>query len=91
MRHYKVTLAVVAVQRKLCIFGAMLRATWCALRGWETLLASRSRIPVTRWVLEALVLAGLVQGLEEQGRHRREWWASALGWWLAFESPLRPL
>ena len=47
MRHYKVTLAVVAVQRKLCIFGAMLRATWCALRGWETLLASRSRIPDT--------------------------------------------
>jgi len=68
----------------------MLRATWCALRGWETLLAARSRIPVTRWVLEALVLAGLAQGLEEQGRHRREWWASALGWRLAFESLLRP-
>lgn len=68
----------------------MLRATWCALRGWKTLLASRSRIPVTRWVLEALVLAGLAQGLEEQGRHCREWWASALGWRLAFESLLRP-
>lgn len=90
-RQYKVTLAIVAVQRKLCISGSLLRATWTAMKGWKSLRPSRPRVPVTRWILEAMVLVGLMEGAECRGAARKEWWSAALGWWLAFEGLLRPV
>ena len=73
-RQYKVTLAIVAVQRKLCISGSLLRATWTAMKGWKSLRPSRPRVPVTRWILEAMVLVGLMKGAERRGAARKEWW-----------------
>lgn len=90
-RQYKVTLAIVAVQRKLSISGSLLRATWTAMKGWKSLRPSRPRVPVTRWILEAMVLVGLMKGAECRGAARKEWWSAALGWWLAFEGLLRPV
>ena len=88
---YKVRLAVVAVQRKLRISGALLRSSWAALKGWMMSQPSRPRVPITKYLLEAVVVSGLSKGACEVGFRRRRWVAAALGWWLSFDALLRPM
>lgn len=89
-RLYRVTLAVVAVQRRLRVSGALLKSTWSAVKGWKLMRPSLPRVPITRYLLEALVLAGFARGAHDVGLRRRRWFGAALGWWLAFDALLRP-
>ena len=87
---HKVTLAVLAVQRKLRVSGALLKSTWAAIKGWKLTRPTRPRVPITRYLLEALVVAGFSRGAGDIGLRRRRWFGAALGWWLAFDALLRP-
>ena len=86
----QVVLGVLAVQRRKRISGSLLAGTWQAIRGWKAIAPSRPRTPITRHLLEALVLAALSKGYLEHGSARQRWWSAALGFWLGFECLLRP-
>lgn len=89
-RLYWVTLGVLGVQRSLNISGAMLRNTWRAIQGWRSLKPVRSRIPMTTFCIEGLVLCLLKEGWKVEGWLRQQYWAAALGSWLGFVCLLRP-
>ena len=82
---------VLGLQKRLRISGALLRNTWQRIEGWRSLKGSRTRVPLTRYVLEAMVVAGLTLG-EAAGSSQGafEWWCASLGWWLCFTALLRP-
>ena len=89
-RLYRVRLGVLGLQRLLHLSGPLLRGTWAALRGWQSLMPVRSRVPMSKYILQAVLLVCLARGFYNQGRERLRWWSSMLGCWLAFEALLRP-
>ena len=89
-RLYWVTLGVLGIQRKTKISGSLLRGTWKAIQGWRSLRPVRSRIPMTAFCLEGVVLACLLEGWREEGRLRKQMWSCGLALWLGFVCLLRP-
>ena len=89
-RLCKVTLGVLGLQRHLNISGPLLRHTWAAIRAWRTLLPVRSRVPITRSILTALLVTLAARSVRETGRERELWMAAMLASWLPFEALLRP-
>ena len=89
-RLYWVTLGVLGLQRSLNVSGAMLRNTWRAIQGWRSLKPVRSRIPITAFCIEGLVLCLFKEGWSVDGWLRQQLWAAALGSWLGFVCLLRP-
>lgn len=89
-RLYWVTLGVLGLQRKLKLSGPLLRGTWKAIQGWRSLKPTRSRIPITMFCLEGIIIACLKEGWKADGRLRRQWWATGLALWLGFTGLLRP-
>ena len=89
-RLYKVRLGVLGLQRALHLSGPLLRGTWAALKGWQSLLPVRSRVPMSKYILQALLLVCLARGYRETGRLRELWWGTMIGCWLSFEALLRP-
>ena len=87
---YRVTLGVLGLQRQLKMSGPLLRGTWSAIRGWRSITPVRSRVPVTRYTLQAMILVCLSEGFKEVGRNRQGWWACGLALWLGFEALMRP-
>ena len=87
---YRVTLGVLGAQRALNIAGPLLRSTWSAIRGWRALQPVKSRVPISRMLLQALLITSLARGNAESGRTREIWWSSMLACWLCFEGLLRP-
>lgn len=87
---YLVNLGIVAIQRTFKLSAPLLRGAWAAVRGWKSLLPSRSRVPITKYRLECLILRALSRGWSEEGIIRRRWWSAALAWWLGFVCLLRP-
>ena len=87
---YWVSLGVLGLQRRLKVSGPFLRATWASIRGWRTLMPSRSRAPITHVALEALLLMCLSRGQHAHGWDRHLWWACMLASWLAFCGLMRP-
>lgn len=89
-RLHWVTLGALGIQKGLKLSGPLLRGAWAAVRGWRQLVPSSSRVPITRYCLDAVLLVLLAEGKQVVGRERYVWWASALGSWLAFACMLRP-
>ena len=89
-KMYQVRLGVIGLQRKLRVPGPLLRETWQAIRGWKTLQPTRSRVPISRYALEGLLLTCLLKGKQSFGWLRRTWWATMLSSWLSFYGMLRP-
>ena len=89
-RLYRVTLGVLGAQRALHIAGPLLRSTWSAIRGWRALQPVKSRVPISRMLLQALLITSLARGNSESGRAREIWWSSMLACWICFEGLLRP-
>ena len=87
---YRVTLGVLGLQRQLKLSGPLLRGTWSAIRGWRSLTPVRSRVPLTRYALDAIILVCLSEGYKEMGWNRQMWWGCGLALWLGFEALLRP-
>ena len=87
---YWVRLGVLGVQRALKLSGPLLRGTWAALRAWRQLQPVRSRIPMSHFVLECLLVTCLGRGNSCSGAARFEWWSVMLAIWLSFEALLRP-
>jgi len=85
-RLYWVKLGLIGVQRAFNLSAPLLRNTWGAFRGWQ----SRSRTPITFYILEALLLMFLHKGAEAEGQERAEWFSCLVGAWLAFVALLRP-
>ena len=81
---------MLGAQRALNIAGPLLRSTWSAIRGWRALQPVRSRVPLSRMLLQALLITSLARGNAESGRTREIWWSSMLACWLCFEGLLRP-
>lgn len=90
-RLYFITLGIICLQRSWNLSGPLLRGTWSAIRGWRSLQPSRSRLPLTRFRLECLVVMGMTQGWKCETLHRKEWWGMALACWLGFVCLLRPM
>ena len=86
----QVVLGILSVQRRKRISGSLLAGAWQAVKGWKAIRPSRPRTPITRHLLEALVLAAFSKGYNSRGATRERWWAAALGFWLGFECLLRP-
>ena len=73
------------------IFSApLLRGTWNAAKGWKSLLPPKSRVPITWYRLECMLVVGLSQAWASRGFLRRRWISAVLGWWLGFACLLRP-
>lgn len=89
-RLHWVTLGVLSLQKKLKLSGPLLRGTWAAVRGWKQLLPSRSRVPITKYCLDGVLLVMLAEGRLVEGKERLIWWSAALGSWLSFSCLLRP-
>lgn len=89
-RLYWVTLGVLGIQRGLRLSGSLLRGAWRAIQGWRSLRTTKSRIPITAYVLEGVVLEGIFEGWKTDGWERQQMWASALALWLGFYCLLRP-
>ncbi|CAE7196758.1 unnamed protein product [Symbiodinium sp. CCMP2592] len=89
-RFYRVRLGVLGVQRALRLSGPLLRGTWAALRGWRTLLPVNPRIPMSKYIMQAVLVTFLATGFREEGRAREQWWSAFIGTWLSFEGLLRP-
>lgn len=90
-RLYWVTLGVLGIQRALKLSGPLLRGTWRSIQGWRSLRPVRSRVPITAFCLEGIVLWCFKAGWEVQGWIRRQWWSCGLALWLGFTGLLRPL
>ena len=89
-RLYWVTLGVLGVQRALKLSGPLLRGTWRAVQGWRSLQPVRSRVPITAYCLDGVILWCLRAGWYDAGWARRQWWSCALALWLGFVCLLRP-
>ncbi|CAE7210929.1 SMYD3 [Symbiodinium sp. CCMP2592] len=89
-RLYKVTLGVLGLQRALQISGPLLRGTWAAIRGWRSLQPVKSRVPMSKYVLEGLLVVLTARALREVGRVRERFLAAMLASWICFEALLRP-
>ena len=89
-RFYLVNLGLVAVQRAFRLSAPLLRGAWSAVRGWRSMRPARSRVPITRYRLECMVVSALAKGWSEVGALRRRWWSAALAWWVGFVCLLRP-
>lgn len=89
-KFYMVNLGLVAIQRSFRLSAPLLRGAWSAMRGWRALRPVRSRVPITRYRLECLLVCALARGWGECRALRRRWWACAVAWWLGFVCLLRP-
>ena len=89
-RLYKVTLGVLGLQRALRIAGPLLRETWAAIKGWRSLQPVKSRVPISKYVLECLLVTLMARALGELGRDRERYLAAMLCSWVCFEALLRP-
>ena len=89
-RLYKVRLGILGLQRLLQLSGPLLRGTWSSLRAWQSLMPVRSRVPMSKYITQAVLLVCLARGFRETGTSRLRWWSAMMGCWLAFEGLLRP-
>lgn len=89
-RFYMMNLGLVAVQRAFRLSAPLLRTAWAAMRGWRAMRPTQSRVPITRYRLECLVLGALAKGWSETKALRRRWWTAGLALWLGFVCLLRP-
>ena len=87
---YYVRLGLIGLQRAWHLSGPLLRGSWSAIRGWRALQPIRSRIPMSRSIMQGVVLTLLMMGNEENGYLREIMWAAMLSVWLSFEGLLRP-
>ncbi|CAE7813662.1 SMYD3, partial [Symbiodinium sp. CCMP2456] len=84
-RLYKVTLGVLGLQRTLRIAGPL-----AAIKGWQSLQPVKSRVPISKYVLECLLVTLMARALGETGRDRERYLAAMLSSWVCFEALLRP-
>lgn len=89
-RLHWVVLGVLGIQKGFKLSGPLLRGSWAAVRGWRQLVPTRSRVPITRYCLDATTLVLLAEGRQTFGRERYIWWSAALAGWLSFACMLRP-
>ena len=87
---YWITLGVLSVQRSFRLSGAYLKATWSAIRAWRLLQPIKPRIPMTKYVMQCLLVVCLARGHALAGKAKEEWWGAMLGFWLAFVGMMRP-
>ena len=87
---YFVRLGLIGLQRVFHLSGPLLRGSWAAIRGWRVLQPVRSRVPMSKAILKALLVTLLATGHSLSGRGREHYWASMLATWLSFEGLLRP-
>ncbi|CAE7246419.1 unnamed protein product [Symbiodinium sp. CCMP2592] len=87
---YFVRLGLIGLQRAWHLSGPLLRRSWAAIRGWRVLQPVRSRIPMSRSVLRALLITLLATGNSTEGFARECYWGAMLASWLSFEALLRP-
>ena len=87
---YFVRLGLIGLQRVFHLSGPLLRGSWAAIRGWRVLQPVRSRVPMSKAILKALLVTLLASGNSLSGRGREHYWASMLATWLSFEGLLRP-
>lgn len=90
IRLYYVTLGVLALQQRFRLSGPLLRNTWLAVKGWRASIPSKTRVPISCYRLECLILSGLGRCLASRGLSRKQWLAATMGWWLGFVCLLRP-
>ena len=90
-RLYLVVHAVLGIQKRFRISGSLLRCTWRRIEGWRMLKGGRSRIPLTRYLLQGLVVVafGFAATCLEMAERER-WWSAGLAWWLGFDALMRP-
>ncbi len=86
----RVVLGLLSVQRKFRIHGGLLKGSWLAVKGWKALIPTRTRVPITRYLLESLLVMMLINSAQEQGSERKIWIRCALATWLSFSCLLRP-
>ena len=89
-KYYLENLGLVSTQRTFHLSAPLLRGAWSAMRGWRSLKPTKSRIPLTRFRLECMVVAAFARARAEVGWLRRRWLACAIGCWLGFVCLLRP-
>ena len=87
---YFVRLGLIGVQRAWHLSGPLLRGSWAAIRGWRVLQPVRSRVPMSKTILKALLITLLATGHSQSGFVREGYWGAMLATWLAFEALLRP-
>ena len=90
VKLYYVTLGVLSLQQKLHLSSPLLRNTWLAIKGWRSALPSKTRVPITSFRLECVVITALGRCVSTSGLSKRQWLVVALGWWLCFACLLRP-
>jgi hypothetical protein len=81
---------VLGLQKRLRISGALLRSTWQRIEGWRSLKGGKTRVPLTRHILEGMVLTAWGMGQGGGCEAAFEWWCGGLAWWLCFVALLRP-
>ena len=87
---YFVRLGLIGLQRAFHLSGPLLRGSWAAIRGWRVLQPVRSRVPMSKSILKALLVVLLATGKSFTGRAREGYWAAMLATWVSFEGLLRP-
>ena len=87
---YFVRLGLIGLQRAWHLSGPLLRGSWAAIRGWRVLQPVRSRVPMSKLILKALLLTLLASGHGCVGYARECQWAAMMAAWLSFEALLRP-
>lgn len=87
---YFVRLGLIGLQRAFHLSGPLLRGSWAAIRGWRVLQPVRSRVPMSKSILKALLVVLLATGKSFTGRAREGYWAAMLATWISFEGLLRP-
>lgn len=86
----RVVLGLLSIQRKFRIHGGLLKGSWLAVKGWKALIPTKTRVPITRYLLECVLVMMLNNSAQEQGSERKIWIRCALATWLSFSCLLRP-
>jgi hypothetical protein len=83
-------LAVLAAQKRLRVPKALLPVTWEAAWAWKLRQPLRTRRPMPRAVLRAVVIVCLAQGFALGGALGLAYVSAAVLFWVGFETLLRP-
>jgi len=81
--------SVLAVQRHFRRRG-QLPVSWERLKSWEMLLPPRTRVPITKYVLDAVWVVALALAVRQPGPQAWPWMVAATLWQVGFSGLLRP-